>query len=308
MLDLQCPEVFRTVLESLTTGICLVDHERKISFWNEGAEAITGFLRQEALGCLCGEFLLAKFHERNRTICEQSCPLLSAMRDGQPREVPAYLHHKAGYPVPINLRAIPIRNAQGRIVGAAESFTPRSAVPTRHGPENDLAVGHGLDAVTRLPDYRFTEFYLLDRLEFASEHVIPFGLLVVKVEGTDGLKAKYGLEAVEAILKVVAHTLRTGLDALDYAGCWTEDQFLAIVASSDEHALLATGERLQRLAGSSAITWWGDPLSVKVSVGGLMVVPGESLASLMARLESAVDQCAAKGGSCVTVVGVKAQE
>ena len=149
---------------------------------------------------------------------------------------------------------------------------------------------------------------MLDRLEFASQHVIPFGLLVIKVEEMAGLKAMYGLEAAEAILKVVAHTLRTGLDALDYVGCWTEDQFLAIVASSDDATLLATGEHLQRLAGSSAITWWGDPLSVMISVGGMVVAPGESLAPLLAHLESAVNQCAAKGGSCVTVLDAKAQE
>src|SRR5579864_2903896 len=125
MLDLQSPDIFRTVLESLTTGICLVDRDRKTFFWNQGAEAITGYLRQEVLGRFCGEFLLVKFHERNRTICDQSCPLLSAMRDGQPRDVPAYLHHKAGYPVPVNLRAIPLRDSHGRVVGAAESFTPR---------------------------------------------------------------------------------------------------------------------------------------------------------------------------------------
>src|ERR1035437_2463992 len=106
MLDLQCPEVFRTVLESLTTGICLVDHERKIFFWNEGAEAITGYLRQEVLGRFCGDFILVKSHARNRTICDQSCPLLSALRDGQPHDFWMFRHPKAGYPLPFKLRAV----------------------------------------------------------------------------------------------------------------------------------------------------------------------------------------------------------
>src|ERR1035438_1118966 len=144
MLDLESPEVLRTVLESLKIGVCLVDHDRKIVFWNHGAEAITGYLQQEVLGRFCGEFLLVK-RERNRMICEQACPLLSAMRDGRPRDAPAYLHHKAGYPVPVSIRAIPIRDPQGHVIGAAETFLPRSVGTHPHRPESDLAVGHGLD-------------------------------------------------------------------------------------------------------------------------------------------------------------------
>lgn len=302
MLDLQAPAVLRAVLESLDTGICLVDADRKIVFWNRGAEAITGYLEQEVLGRFCGEFLLVRFHGRDQAMCEQACPLLLAMRNGQPHQVPSYLHHKAGYPVPVSVRAIPIRNPQGHVVGAAESFVQRPAGPHPRRPESDLAVGHGLDTVTQLPDRQYTECYLLDRLQFASQHRIPFGLLTVKIEELDATTARYGLEAAEAILKVVAHTLRNGLGTWDFVGCWWGDQFLVIVTQAEPDALQATGERLQRLAGSLEITWWGDPLSVRVSVGGLVVAPGETLASVRAYLESTLNDCLSKGGDCVTVL------
>ena len=38
MLDPGNPEVFRVVLESLEMGVCLVDRDRKITYWNDGAE------------------------------------------------------------------------------------------------------------------------------------------------------------------------------------------------------------------------------------------------------------------------------
>ena len=83
MLDLQNAEIFRAALESLQTGVCMVDRDRKISFWNDGAERITGYLRQDVLGRFCGEILLIKFHENKAALCEHSCPLVAAMRDGQ---------------------------------------------------------------------------------------------------------------------------------------------------------------------------------------------------------------------------------
>jgi PAS domain S-box-containing protein len=35
--ELDKPEIYRKILESLQTGIYLVDHDQKILFWNDGA-------------------------------------------------------------------------------------------------------------------------------------------------------------------------------------------------------------------------------------------------------------------------------
>jgi diguanylate cyclase (GGDEF)-like protein/PAS domain S-box-containing protein len=302
MLDLQNAETFRAALESLQTGVCLVDRERKISFWNDGAERITGYLRQDVLGRFCGEILLIKFHENKVALCEQSCPLVAAMRDGQARESRVYLHHKSGYAVPVTLRAVPIRDVHGHVIAAMESFVERPCAATWRPPDSDLVVGHGLDAVTQLPDYPFTESHLVERLKFASEHLIPFGLLCIQLDRLDVLTITHGLDAAEAILKVIAHTLRNGLDPQDFVGCWSEDQFLAIVANCGDGDLLTTAERLKRLARASEIVWWGDQLSVTVSVGGTVLRPGEPIESLLGRTGNALKQAVAQGGNFAVVL------
>lgn len=224
------------------------------------------------------------------------------MRDGHPRESRVYLHHKSGYAVPVSLRAVPIRDEHGHVVGAVESFVERPWASKRPRPGSDLVVGHGLDALTQLPDYAFTETYLADRLKFASEHVIPFGLLCIQLDQLETLTATHGLDAAEAILSVVAHTLRNGLDPMDFVGRWSEDQFLAIVANCSESDLLSTAERLKRLAVASEIAWWGDQLSVTVSVGGTLLRPGEPLVSLLERAGSALKQATEKGGNFASIL------
>jgi diguanylate cyclase (GGDEF)-like protein/PAS domain S-box-containing protein len=302
MLDLQNVETFRAALESLQTGVCVVDRDRKVRFWNDGAEKITGYLRQDVLGRFCGDILLIKAHEKKAALCEQSCPLLAAMRDGRARESRVYLHHRSGYAVPVTMRAVPIRDAHGHVVGATESFVERSWTSSRLRPDSNLIEGHGLDSLTHLPDGAFTNSYLLDRLKFAGEHTIPFGLLDIQLDQLDALKATHGLDAVEAILNVVAHTLRNSLDPLDFVGRWSEDQFLAIVATCSEGDLLTIGERLKRLAHSSEIAWWGDQLSVTASVGGTVLQPGEPLIPLLERAGNALKQAVAQGGNCAIVL------
>ncbi len=85
MLDLQNAEIFRAALESLQTGVCMVDQDRKICFWNDGAEKITGYLRQDVLGRFCGEILLIKFHENKDGLLRA---LLPAGRRHAGREAP----------------------------------------------------------------------------------------------------------------------------------------------------------------------------------------------------------------------------
>ena len=303
MLDLQNAEIFRAALESLQTGVCVVDRDRKISYWNGGAERITGYMSQDVIGRFCGDILLIKSHEKKTALCDEHCPLVDAMRDGRARESRVYLHHKAGYAVPVSVRAVPIRDAHGHVIGATESFVERQWASKRLRPDSNLAVGHGLDALTLLPDYPFTESHLVDRLKFASEHIIPFGLLCIQLDHLDTLTATHGLEAAEAILNVIAHTLRNGVDPQDFVGRWSGDQFLVIVASCSMGELLTIAERLKRLAHSSEIVWWCDKLSVTVSVGGSVLAPGEPLDLLLERAGSALKQASAQGGDSAVVFG-----
>ena len=44
------PEIYRTVLDNVAAGVCMVDRDGKILLWNAGAERITGFFRQDVVG------------------------------------------------------------------------------------------------------------------------------------------------------------------------------------------------------------------------------------------------------------------
>ncbi len=60
VLELARPEVWRTVLEQLPTGVYLLDSDQKIVFWNAGAERITGRLSQDVVGRLTRDQLVTR--------------------------------------------------------------------------------------------------------------------------------------------------------------------------------------------------------------------------------------------------------
>ena len=57
MLDLGNPPMFEAVVDSLEAGVYLVDRDRKIVYWNHGAERISGYLRQQVWTMLRGQHL-----------------------------------------------------------------------------------------------------------------------------------------------------------------------------------------------------------------------------------------------------------
>ena len=43
----------KTILENLYDGVYFVDGDRKILYWNKGAEGITGYTNSEVIGKRC---------------------------------------------------------------------------------------------------------------------------------------------------------------------------------------------------------------------------------------------------------------
>src|SRR5215813_14193541 len=116
------PEIARTVLEILPVGLCVLDAQKRVLVWSDGAERITGHLRHEVLGHSCVTEALLHCDQSGCTSCGEECPLARSMKLGQSIYTASFVHHKAGHQVPVRVRAVPVRNGHGKIMGAVEVF------------------------------------------------------------------------------------------------------------------------------------------------------------------------------------------
>ena len=295
------PEIFRAVMESLPVGIYLVDREQKIQFWNAGAERITGYLRQDVVGHLCRENILSYRSGTDPAQGGPDTPDAIVMREGKAVEAEAFLHHKEGHRIPVRLRAVPVRNSHGSVVGIAETFEESfsaSALDRRH---NKLAAYGCLDADTGVLNRGIIEAHLKEHLAMHREHPVPFGVLCMQVDKLDVLRRTYGAQAVEEILRVAAHTIETSLRPTDHLGRWGENQFVAILNECNAEEAARAGERVRKLVSYAEVRWWGDLVPVTASIGGAAVHAGDSLESILGRAETMQQESAGKGGNCVTV-------
>lgn len=302
MPEFNDPELYQSVLDVLQTGVYLVDRTRRIRYWNEGAEQITGYLRQDVVGRFLRDHLLASGDNVKDFDSDPDDPLSLAFRDGKPSILEVSILHKQGYRVPIVLRTTPIRSARGAVIGAVESFERNrsaSAWTRRQSASIDFGL---LDSLTGLAGRNLMETKLREHLKSFAEDHIPFGILLIGVDHLDQFRASRGPGVLPTILRVVAQSLENCLRPTDLLGVWGENQFLVILLECRESVVSLVGERVRKMIARSEIEWWGDKFSVTSPVGGAGCRDGDKVEMLIARAEASVKESIGRGGNCVTVL------
>jgi diguanylate cyclase (GGDEF)-like protein/PAS domain S-box-containing protein len=301
MPELNDPEIYQTVLDKLQTGVYIVDRNRRIRFWNEGAEQITGYLRQDVVGRFLRDHLLTTDAVKD-VDSEPDDPINLVFRDGKPSTMDVSILHKDGYRVPIVLRTNPIRNSHGAVVGAAESFEKNRSASDWTRRQAGFADFGCLDAVTGVAAQSFMETQLRENLTIFAEHNIPFGILFIQIDHMDQFRASRGPGVVSTILRVIAQSVENCVRPSDLVGCWGVNQFIAILLECRESEVARVGERVRKMIGQAEIEWWGDRFSVTSPVGGAGCRAGDNAELLVARAAASLQESIEKGGNCVTVL------
>ena len=107
------PETYRDILNGLQIGVSVLDLQKKIVFWSDGAEQITGYARIDVLGHSCSENILLHCNQISCEMCTGKCPMATALHDAMPVEAMSFIHHKSGHRTPVHSWAIPLRDQQG---------------------------------------------------------------------------------------------------------------------------------------------------------------------------------------------------
>ena len=174
--------IYQEVLNNLYEGVYFLDTDRTISFWNQGAERITGYVAPEVMGRPCADDILCHVDQEGTSLCQEDCPAARTLEDGQAREADVFLLHRNGHRVPVRIRVAPILDAAGRIIGAVEVFADNSSPETLRQRIDLLEKLTGLDPLTQLPNRRRLEEEIQARLAETKRYGLTFGILFADSE------------------------------------------------------------------------------------------------------------------------------
>ena len=281
-------DVLKSIVDNMADGVYYVDTDRTLTYWNLGAQRISGYSAAEILGRHCYDNILGHVDDQGRSLCHSLCPLAATMLDGEPREASVWLHHQDGHRKPVRLRTAPVRDATGKIVGGVEVFSDASAV-VKAVEDADRARRDSLtDDLTGLPNRRMFDAALTGRLENLGRYGWHFGLLIVDIDHFKQVNDRYGHAIGDAVLEGVGATLQGAVRAGDIVARWGGEEFAVLVEASDDEGLRETAERIRVLVAQSEARRETLAVSVRVSVGGTLAAPVDTPESLFARADGAL--------------------
>lgn len=285
MSQVDDPEFLRKVLDSLLTGVYVVDRNGKVLLWNSAAERMTGYLRQDVVGHLSPVDVVVTADANYVELLGEAAPVAIALRDGKPNTRQVSLLHKDGHRAPTRLHTMPLRDGEHAIIAAVESFSDYAAAQEADPRRSKLARYGCLDPVSGVLTHSMVQAHLREALATFAEQPVPLSVLRVGVNGLDKIRARDGQAAIDAVLRVVGQTIECSLRPTDFVGRWLENEFLAILTECNDEEAKTVTRRVRRLALQSRVEWWGDSLVLELSMGSTSVRPGDTAKTLLERAE-----------------------
>jgi two-component system cell cycle response regulator len=191
---------------------------------------------------------------------------------------------------------LPMRNAAGKIVGAAKVFRNSSSYHRVERRVSELEQLAFRDPLTGLPNRHYFELKVEHALDEQRRFGRQYGLLMFDIDRFRQANDDHGHEVGDALLKAMAETLERTLRTGDLVGRWGGEEFLVLAPDVDEIALRLVAERCRGLIAQSSVATTSSRTAVTVSIGGTLLSNGDSAQSAIHRADDLMSQSTRAGG------------
>ena len=262
--------IYQEVFKYVKEGVYFVDTNRKITFWNNAAEKITGFMAADVLDKYCYNNILNHVDDEGTHLCQQGCPLHRTLEDGHNREASVFLHHKKGHRVHVMVRTYPLHD-EDRLIGAIELFSDDKPPMQLMEEIEDLKVLAMTDQLTELANRRYTESFLSGKLLELEEFKTPFGVAMIDIDHFKAVNDTYGHDAGDLTIQMTAKNLVNAVRSSDLVGRWGGEEFLVVFSAVGINQLQQITERMRMLVETSSVQREGSDIRVTISIGSVFV-------------------------------------
>ncbi|WP_316860238.1 sensor domain-containing diguanylate cyclase [uncultured Cohaesibacter sp.] len=293
-------EFYRSILDVMSDGVYFVNRKRQVLFWNKAAEELSGYRAEEILGKCCAENTLNHVDDEGNKLCKTGCPLAGCMRDGVPRDVNVYMHHKSGYRVPVHIRSFPMRNDEGKIIGSVEVFSDNSNRLAMLSEVEALRQDALIDPLSGIGNRRFADVTLENMEENLKTNGVPYAVLFIDIDHFKSINDTWGHQVGDRVIATVSRTLTSAIRAQDVACRWGGDEYVVLLPHATEEGLVSVGKRIMHLVQESWFQIDGRIVSCSASLGGAVSRQGEGSAAVVARADEQlyVSKSSGRGRFC----------
>jgi diguanylate cyclase (GGDEF)-like protein/PAS domain S-box-containing protein len=259
----------QVTLHSIGDAVITTDAEGRVEYLNPVAETLTGWSAGEAAGRELGE-VFRIFNEQTGEPADN--PVQRCLGSGT---VVGLANHTAlesrdGRVIAIEDSAAPIRDEQGRIVGAVMVFHD---VSEKRALTQQLSWQASHDPLTGLVNRREFERHLEALLEDARASGRHHALLFLDLDQFKLVNDTAGHAAGDELLRQLPRALREHLRSQDLLARLGGDEFALLLQDADLAAASRVAEKIRTAVEEYRFHWQGHPFQVGASIGVALVEP-----------------------------------
>ena len=291
------------IIQSVHDGIYIVDKQRRIIFWNNGAERISGFRHDDVVNRYCSENILNHVDASGENLCKTICPLGRTLSDGKKRNADVFLHNKKGHRVPVHVQTTPLIH-DGEIIGAVEIFREIHKAVDIEEMIGLLSEQSLLDHLTGVANRRFIDITLDAKIKELERYSWPFSIALCDIDDFKIVNDTYGHLTGDDVLVMVSRSLTGALRSFDFVGRWGGEEFLVILPGiTMQNQLESICRRIVRIVAASRIDIRDQTtLSVTISCGATQAVTVDTAKTLLNRADKGLYASKRNGKNMVTIV------
>ncbi len=278
-------EKAQVTLQSIGDAVITTDAEGRVEYLNPVAEDLTGWESREVIGKLLSEAFNI-LNEATRKPVEN--PVLRALREGRVITVTdqTVLVNRSGQEIAIQDSAAPIRDRQGKIIGAVMVFHD---VSKERRLRRALAYQASHDALTGLINRREFENRLNDALLNAKANPqLTHALLYLDLDQFKVVNDTCGHQAGDLLLKQVTGVLQTRIRSSDTIARLGGDEFGILLQDCTVDGAENIADSLRQAIRDYRFEWQDRAMNIGVSIGIVeMDGSSESITSAMSAADVA---------------------
>ncbi len=276
------------LLDTLYDGLCMLDSEGRVAWWNRGAAEITGYASAEVLGLrLEDRILLHVSHDgkEDRMLDEGESIVADTLFDREGHEATCSFVHKEGHWMRVRARTMTVGVKESGIRGVILVFSDDLKMPSIKQRLRELRHLALFDPLTELGNRRYAQMSLRVRIDEMRRYGWPFGVLFIDLDHFKRINDTLGHEAGDRALRMVGKSLSHNVRPFDVVCRWGGEEFVIIVANIRLAQLSGLAENLRSLIANSCFVDGVDRVHLTISTGATTAREGDSETALIERAD-----------------------
>lgn len=299
-------DFYKQMVDHLAEGIYFVDRNRRILYWNPAAERLTGFMAEQVLNCCCETGGLNHVDANLAPLCTARCPLVRAMEEGVLVTERAFLHHREGYRLPVNIKAQPVKNSSGEVIGAVEIFSDATGFLQLESVNEKLQQQIRIDPLTGIPNRRAFLEVVKNEWDRYQRYGDPFSIIFTDIDFFKEVNDRHGHRVGDLTLQWFTKGLQSELRKVDTLSRFGGEEFLILLPATPSKEAFLTAEKLRQRIAAAPCPETGEPLTASFGVASVCLK--DSSESLVERADRGLYRSKKEGRNRVTFLDPNSEE